>query len=58
MSDESSDNLRSLGARVTEAGEAMGQHVQSTTVATAAAADQAPKERGDRGGSWSGEKKC
>jgi len=43
MSDKSSDNVRNLGAWVTEAGEAIGERVQSATAATAAAAGQAQK---------------
>jgi hypothetical protein len=43
MSDASSDNARNLAERVTEAGEAIGERVQSATVATAAAAGQAQK---------------
>jgi hypothetical protein len=51
----------SLEARVTKAGEAIGERVQSATAATAAAAGQAPKDcsgryRGYRGGGRSGEK--
>ena len=38
MNDTSSDNGRNLEARVTEAGEALGERVQSATAATAAAA--------------------
>jgi hypothetical protein len=37
MSDTSSDNVRNLGARVTEAGEGIGERVQSATAATAVA---------------------
>src|ERR1700730_16861507 len=43
MNDTSSDNVRNLESRVTEAGEAIGERVQSATVATAAAAGQAQK---------------
>ena len=43
MSDTSSDKGRNLEARVTEAGEALGERVQSATAATAAAAGQAQK---------------
>lgn len=43
MNDTSSDNGRNLKARVTEAGEALGERVQSATAATAAAAGQAQK---------------
>jgi ElaB/YqjD/DUF883 family membrane-anchored ribosome-binding protein len=43
MNDTSSDNGRNLEARVTEAGEALGERVQSATAATAAAAGQAQK---------------
>jgi len=43
MNDKSSDNVRNLGARVSEAGEAIGERVQSATAATAAAAGQAQK---------------
>ena len=43
MSDTSSNNGRNLEARVTEAGEALGECVQSATAATAAAAGQAQK---------------
>ena len=43
MNDTSSDNVRNLEARVTEAGEAIGERVQSATAATAAAAGQAQK---------------
>jgi hypothetical protein len=38
MSDRSSDNVRNLETRVTEAGEAIGERVRSATAATAAAA--------------------
>jgi hypothetical protein len=43
MSDRSSNDPRSMQARVTEAGEAIGEHVKSATAATAAAAGQAQK---------------
>jgi hypothetical protein len=43
MNDTSSDNGRNLEARVTEAGAALGERVQSATAATAAAAGQAQK---------------
>ena len=43
MNDTSSNNGRNLEARVTEAGEALGERVQSATAATAAAAGQAQK---------------
>ena len=43
MKETSSDNVRNLEARVTEAGEALGEGVQSATAATAAAAGQAQK---------------
>jgi hypothetical protein len=43
MNDTSSNNGKNLGARVTEAGEALGERVQSATAATAAAAGQAQK---------------
>ena len=43
MNEKSSDNARNLEARVTEAGEALGERVQSATAATAAAAGQAQK---------------
>ena len=43
MNDASSDNAKNLEARVTEAGEAIGERVQSATAATAAAAGQAQK---------------
>ena len=43
MNDTSSNNARNLEARVTEAGEALGERVQSATAATAAAAGQAQK---------------
>ena len=43
MNDTSSDNARNLRARVTEAGEAVGERLQSATAATAAAAGQAQK---------------
>ena len=43
MNDTSSDNVRNLESRVTEAGEAIGERVQSATAATAAAAGQAQK---------------
>ena len=43
MNDTSSDNLKNLESRVTEAGEAIGERVQSATAATAAAAGQAQK---------------
>ena len=42
MSDTSNDP-RSMEARVTEAGEAIGEHVKSATASTAAAAGQAQK---------------
>jgi ElaB/YqjD/DUF883 family membrane-anchored ribosome-binding protein len=43
MNDPSSDNVRNLEERVTEAGEAIGERVQSATAATAAAAGQVQK---------------
>ena len=43
MNDPSSDNVRNLEARVTKAGEAIGQRVQSATAATAAVAGHAQK---------------
>ena len=43
MNDTSSDNVRNLEARVTEAGEALGEHLQAATAATATAAGQAQK---------------
>ena len=43
MSDTSSNDPRSMEARVTEAGEAIGEHVKSATAATAAAAGHAQK---------------
>jgi hypothetical protein len=43
MSDTSSNDARSMEARVTQAGEAIGEHVKSATAATAAAAGQAQK---------------
>jgi ElaB/YqjD/DUF883 family membrane-anchored ribosome-binding protein len=43
MTEKSSDNVRNLQARVTEAGEALGERVQSATAATATAAGQAQK---------------
>jgi hypothetical protein len=43
MNDTSSDNARNLESRVTEAGEAIGERVQSAAAATAAAAGQAQK---------------
>ena len=43
MNDTSSDNARNLEGRVTKAGEALGDQVQSATAATAAAAGQAQK---------------
>jgi ElaB/YqjD/DUF883 family membrane-anchored ribosome-binding protein len=43
MNDTSSNNVRNLESRVTEAGEAIGERVQSATAATAAAAGQAQK---------------
>jgi hypothetical protein len=43
MNDASSDNGGNLQARVTEAGKALGEHVQSATAATAAVAGQAQK---------------
>lgn len=43
MNDTSSDNVRNLGARVTDAGEGIGERVQSATATTAAAAGQAKK---------------
>jgi cell division septum initiation protein DivIVA len=43
MNDTSSDSARNLEARVTKAGEAIGDRVQSATAATAAAASQAQK---------------
>ena len=43
MNDSSSDNVRNLEARVTKAGEAIGQRVQSATAATAAVAGHAQK---------------
>ena len=38
MSDTSSNDARSMEARVTQAGEVIGEHVKSATAATAAAA--------------------
>ena len=43
MNDTSSDNVRNLDSRVTDAGEAIGERVQSATAATAAAVGQAQK---------------
>ena len=43
MNDASSNNGRNLQARVTEAGEALGERVQSATAATSTAAGQAHK---------------
>jgi hypothetical protein len=43
MNEKSSDNVRNLEKRVTEAGEALCERVQSATAVTAAAAGQAPK---------------
>jgi hypothetical protein len=43
MSNTSSNDARSMEARVTQAGEAIGEHVKSATAATAAAAGQAQK---------------
>jgi ElaB/YqjD/DUF883 family membrane-anchored ribosome-binding protein len=43
MDDTPSDNVRNLEARVTKAGEAIGQRVQSATAATAAVAGHAQK---------------
>jgi hypothetical protein len=43
MKETSSDNARNLEARVTEAGEALGERVQVATAATAIAAGQAQK---------------
>jgi ElaB/YqjD/DUF883 family membrane-anchored ribosome-binding protein len=43
MMNETSANARNLEARVTAAGEAIGERVQNATVATAAAAGQAEK---------------
>jgi hypothetical protein len=40
MTEKSSDNVRNLQARVTEAGEALGERVQSATAATASAAER------------------
>jgi hypothetical protein len=49
MNDTSSDNARNLEARVTKAGEALGDRVQSATAATGAAAGQAKKVLGGAG---------
>jgi ElaB/YqjD/DUF883 family membrane-anchored ribosome-binding protein len=49
VNDTSSDNARNLEGRVTKAGEALGDQVQSATAATAAAAGQAKKVLGDAG---------
>ena len=43
MSDTSSNDPTSMEARVTQAGEAIGEHVKSATAATAAAAGHAQK---------------
>jgi len=43
MSDRSSNHATNMEARVTKAGEAIGERVQSATAATAAAAGQAEK---------------
>ena len=43
MSNTSSNDARSMEARVTQAGEAIGEHVKSATAATAAAAGHAQK---------------
>jgi ABC-type transporter Mla subunit MlaD len=43
MNDASSDDARSLAARVTKAGEAVGEHVRSAAAATAAAAGHVQK---------------
>jgi hypothetical protein len=40
MSDRSSTHATSMEARVTKAGEAVGEHVKSATAATAAAAER------------------
>ena len=49
MNETSSDDARSMEARVTKAGEAIGERVQSASAATAAAAGQAQKVLGDAG---------
>ena len=49
VNDTSSDNARNLEGRVTKAGEALGDQVQSAKAATAAAAGQAKKVLGDAG---------
>ena len=43
MNDTSSNDAKSIAARVTEAGEAIGERVKSATAATAAAAGHAQK---------------
>jgi len=43
MNNTSSNDATSMEARVTQAGEAIGEHVKSATAATAAAAGQAQK---------------
>jgi ElaB/YqjD/DUF883 family membrane-anchored ribosome-binding protein len=43
MNDTSTDDATSMEARVTKAGEAIGERVQSAATATAAAADQVQK---------------
>ena len=43
MNDTSSETVRNLERRVTEAGEAVGERVQSATAVAAAAAGQAQK---------------
>ena len=47
MNDTPSDDAKSAEARVTKAGETIGERVQSATAATAAAAGQAAKVLGD-----------
>ena len=49
MNDSSSDDARSMEARVTKVGEAIGERVQSATAATAAAAGRAKKVLDDAG---------
>jgi hypothetical protein len=49
MNDASSDDARSMAARLTNAGEAIGERVQGATTATAAATGRAKKALEDAG---------
>jgi hypothetical protein len=57
MNDTSSDDVRNLEERVTEAGEALGERMQSATAATAAAVGQVQKIVQDAAAATAGQAK-